>query len=367
MEDATSTQPQQPQQTATTTTKTTTMATSAIDNHLPPKVVAEQHIENYAASLHQQLAPIVTNLGKEHIILLSKRDMKEKAIRRLVDDDNFIPRSARFNFSLNVSKRTETMPAYIALRNRAKEIVDQCGRDLKQLIISAANLELSSITTDIEQHLAKSIRVITQSQNIISATNKNCDEEVSQLLHHYFQIVTTNLPPTTTKESFYETYRLTHNLTTFPVTTGTQTGTQTTDTDHSDSIILTQMSQLRRQTNTTIPTPIPENITTLINIIKATLITAWQRYLEQQQRNKIALELKKLTTAYFTEQATEQAVLDVDKEPPADKQELKALIRQETKAETTSLEKKIDQLSKQIQLLQQSKNFTQRRHHGPSG
>jgi hypothetical protein len=49
------------------------------------------------------------------------------------------------------------------------------------------------------------------------------------------------------------------------------------------------------------------------------LIVSWNVFLDTEKKNVITLELKKLSTTYFTEDSTEQATIDVDMEPlPAD-------------------------------------------------
>ena len=328
------------------------------DEPISPKTIAERYLETFASSLHQQLAPIVLKLGKEHLLLLSKRDQKQKAVQRLIDDETAIPRSARFNFSLTVPKRTENNPEYIALRDKALAITTKCSNDLKALIIKAANLEISAIETDLQQHLTKSLRLLTQSQTIIDNTTPNYDDKVHQLVKHYLPIITTNIPMN--EITFNETYRNVHSLEKFPPS-ATTTTTAPIIIDHSDSMFLTQISQ-----QTQAHDPPPDDVTALKDIAEAVFVISWQKYLEQQHKNKVVLELKKLTTSYFTEQATDHAVLDIDTEPPADKLELKALIRQETKAETQTLSKQLEHLSKQIEMLTNTKNSLLRGHGGAS-
>jgi hypothetical protein len=226
----------------------------------------------------------------------------------------------------------ESHPEYIALRDKANKITNKCSQDLKKIIIQAAKLELSAINTDTQQHLIKSLRLITQSLMIIDNDTTNCDNKTYQFIKHYLPLLTTNTPMDET--AFCELYKKVHSIDTYPPNQHT-----TTDhaTDHADSIILTQLTQVRGNLTTTPP---PEELLPLKNIVDAIFVTSWQRYCDQQQKNKVTLELQKLTTAYLTKQATELAVLDVDSKPPANKTELKALIRQETKAETQEIAKK---------------------------
>jgi hypothetical protein len=58
------------------------MASSAqtTDDPTPPKAIAERYIDTFVSSLHQQLAPLVTTIAKDHLLLLSKRDHKQRVI-----------------------------------------------------------------------------------------------------------------------------------------------------------------------------------------------------------------------------------------------------------------------------------------------
>jgi hypothetical protein len=320
---------------AGTSTATTTTITTE-DPHLP-KTLAEAHINITAASLHPQIAPIVTKLGKTHLLLLCKREQKQKAVQRLIDDEQLIPRSARFQFTLSAPKRTEASLEYTTLQEKAKAIVTQCGLDLKKVIIQAAKLEIITLDNDIKIDLVRSIRLITQAFLIVNNDSTNCDNKAHQLASLHIASLSKNAKMDINE--FCDVYKNTHSLESFPV----RIPRETIEIDHSDSMFATQIARTTTETDQT-----NHDLDIIKQTIESVFITAWAKYTEQQKKNKIALELKKLSASFFTEQATEQSVIEVDQEPAADKIELKALIRQEAKAETKSLEQKINELTKQI-------------------
>jgi hypothetical protein len=322
-------------------TATTAAATTTTEDPTLPKMLAEAHINTTAASLHPQIAPIVTKLGKTHLLLLCKREQKQKAVQRLIDDEQLIPRSARFQFSLSAPKRTEASLEYTSLQEKAKAIVTQCGLDLKKLIIQAAKLEIKTMDTEIKIDLVRAIRLITQAFLIVNNDSSNYDNKVHQLASLHVALLSKNAKMDINE--FCDIYKNTHSLESFPV----RVARETIEIDHSDSMFTNQIA--RNTTATTEDTP--SDLDTIKQTIESVFITAWDKYTEQQQKNKIALELKKLSASFFTEHATEQSVIEVDQEPAADKVELKALIRQEAKAETKSLEQKINELTKQITAL----------------
>jgi hypothetical protein len=207
---------------------------------------------------------------------------------------------------------------------------------------------------EIKTHLVRSMRLITQAFLIVDNDSSNCDNKVHQLASRYIDVLSFNAKMDINE--FCDVYKRAHSLDSFPI----RLQRDTTEVDHSDSMILTQIAQNsgNNSPNTT------NNLESIKTTIESVLVTAWAKYTEQQQKNKVALELKKLSATFFTEQVTEQTVLEVDQEPAADKVELKALIRQETKAETKSLEQKIDELMKQINAITSEKNLQSGGHMG---
>jgi hypothetical protein len=350
MENATDNNQQSSKRTRFSTTETNT----SIDTQ-PPSKLAESYIRKHVASLHPQIATIVEKLGKEHILLLSKRDHKKKANQRLVDDKTLLPRSVRFNFNLTASKRIDTTQEYTALKEKASEIIEKCGNELKKLIIETAKLEIAELDKDIQQHLVRSIRIITQSFLIVHNSNANPNDKVYTLIRRHCNDLTINCPMSI--ERFSEIYKEIHNIETFPSSTYVE------PTDHSDSMIMYRL--LNDNSNNNVTDPL-NDITAIKNTIEAVFISTWLQFKQQQKLNEVAAELKKLSTSYFTDKATSDAVMAVDAEPGADKQELKTLIRLETQSENKALKQQISALSSQLKKLTEQKNSTQRGRGGAS-
>lgn len=96
-------------------------------------------------------------------------------------------------------------------------------------------------------------------------------------------------------------------------------------------------------------------------IIEGVFVSAWTHYKTQQTNNKINAKLKKLSLTYFAERETAEAVAAVDQEPAADKQELRSLVRVETKNENKELLQRFESLKKSFNaLVKSSKNDSKR-------
>ena len=345
--------------------------TAPSDAAQPPKALAESFIKANIASLHPQLATIVESLGKEHILLLSKKDNLHRVHQRMVDDPDFIPRSARIQFQLKGSSRAVELAEYKQLAEETSTLVTEFTTKLKEKIIKASAIEKVAAVNEIRLHLTKCLRIITSAYMIINNDTSNVDSKVYSLMTHYRDHLSVNAPMTL--RTFIATYKEVHTIETFPPST---TATATTAAAPSNAPPTTspyfrsEETKTNDNNDTTMEERqpiIPEDLKEIKTIIEKSFVTSWLRFTQQQQKNKIALELKKLTTSYFTEKSTTASVLPVDSEPAADKKELQALIHLETVKETKNLNKQLDALKKELLLLKNnSKNIQQRGRGGAS-
>ena len=366
-------------------------STSEINNHKvqPPKILAESFIRSTTSSLHPLIAPDVEKLGKEHLLLLSKKNHLDKANKRLVDDKDHIPSSARIKFELSVSDRVKEMSEYKTLQENTIDVIQEAHLGLKTQIIAASKLEIKAIKITIAHHLIKSIRLITNAYLLILNDKTNVDEAVYIMAKHYIIALSIHIPMNL--REFITIYKEVHTIDTFPprlllTNTNTQTTTTTTTTttqpttspffgNNSSGGTGTgggnstrgtprqsqqEAKQEEKQEEQVVAVIIPPNITTIKNCIENVFVTSWSRFLEQQSKNELAIELKKLSTTFFTTRSSSETTAIVDAEPAADKKELKALIRLQTIEETKNLLKQLNDMKKEIhQLKTSSKNSKQ--------
>ena len=376
---------------------------SSSSNHVtqPPKLLAESFIRAKIASLpHPIIATNVEKLGKEHLLLLSKRLHIEKANQRLVNDDEVIPSSARFKFELLVSDRVKELPEYKELQDQTTIIVSEMQSKLKKQIIAASKLEIIAITNEIQRHLAKSIRLITNAYLLVNKDNTNVDTKVYQLAQIYLDNMSTHTPMTLA--TFVKVYKSVHTIETFPPRAATTTTASTrTTTTASNTTTATSNRQStpaptvspfftpgagsrternERSDNTTTTATSQEkddddddeimasqDLTVIKTVIEDVFVSSWTQFVEQQTQNELTIQLKKLSSTYFTTRSTSESVAVVDAEPAADKKELKALIRLETIAENKNLTKLLETMQKELDKLKSnSKNSTTRGQGGAS-
>ena len=326
---------------------------SATTKKTPPSGLAESLIKSSVASLHPEIANIVERLGKEHITLLSKLDNKKKQHQRMNDDPAFIPRSARLDFKINVSKRAQTSAEFIQLESDTKAEVDQCIGKLRALVVRATKVEITSIESELKEHIVTSIRLIVKALMISQHDKSNVDIKVATITLQHIDTLSVNA-----KMSFREfsaLYKSIHGLESYPPTIPTENLTLD-QMDNSDSFVLTGLigSQYRA------PPPVQSYITEFKELFENVFILSWSQYKIQQDKNEIALELKKLSTNYFAERETANTVITVDSEPSADKPELGNLIEKKTRDSTNDIRQQLSRLQNEIKQLKVTKNLNQR-------
>ena len=130
---------------------------------------------------------------------------------------------------------------------------------------------------------------------------------------------------------FYQLYKETHNLETFPSEQvhgpSTPRGSKSPFFVDTNPEVITVLASNCAGLNTA-PSPSILCDVKLKQIIESIFVEPWNQYMSQCKKNSIALELKKLSTLHFSEQSTEAASMEVDGEE---------LIWKETQAETKAL------------------------------
>jgi hypothetical protein len=318
----------------------------------PPKALAESFIRSHVVSLQPQLATILEKLGIQHLNLLAKAYNKATVIHRMESDPAFIPRSARLEFTLHMSKKAEATAEYQALHEETERMLETFRLGLKRQVVSAGKIEYKVLCQDIQTDLAQSLRIITRAFLIGESENTDVDDKVFGLIDNFHETILTHV--NTDRTTFCQLYKETHNLDKFPSerihSGGIQRSDQSpffADTDPEAATVLTS----NRQSPNTVMSPTTFRDAKLKRAIESVFVAPWNQYLDQVRKNAITLELKKLSTSHFSEQSTEAAAMLVDEEPAADRKLLMELIKKQTQAENKALKNEVKQLRDSIKTL----------------
>jgi hypothetical protein len=323
--------------------------------------LADGLISQHVASLQPQLASILEKLGHVHVDLLHKLYNKELQVSRMESSEEFVPRSARIDFMFHMSKGASERPEFIALKEETDSQIHEFKKFLTCQIIKATKIECDSYADQLKDSFAKAVHVVVKGFLVGSEADDhdNCDSFVLTI----FATHSVRLLKHTTfssLDSFYERYKKVHNIAVFPIQSDSAANTATasqsrffqpsvasTNGNGGNNVVhpgsMMDASSLR-------------HIDSMSRAIESIFIMPFDEYLSQCKKNKISLELKKLSTSHFTDEATAATQMELDREPSLDHSQLQDLIRRQTKAENKLVLNEISKLQKQLQKLETKKS-----------
>ena len=200
-------------------TKRTRFNETTIEDTFPskrqsPKALALDFIQAKTGSLQPTITSTLLKLGTHHLELHMKAFHKATQKKRMMDDEEFIPRSARIEFTLMVAKEAEDDQEFIDIREATNEIITDCRKSLKAQILKCIDVEYKLLHQQIVEDFAKNLRFVTKQHLVLLEDNSNIDETVTAFLFAYkgelMQYLNCN------EETLYTTYKRVHSLIDFP-------------------------------------------------------------------------------------------------------------------------------------------------------
>ena len=320
-----------------------------------PMAHATSHISDHVASLQPQIATILSRLAKQHILLLSKLHHRIKQVEKMESDAEFIPRSARVNFVLNLSKTAEQDAEFPALRDECTRIVNETQQSLKKQIIAATNIEIKILKTDVQKDLAAAIHIAIKAFLLTEGNAATIPPEKmgSTLLDRYHESLLSHCY--CDLASFRLIYCTENGITSLPAPflpgdTARRAAARDPITQPENDSMFPHLIA------TPAPAPAPPFRTALEDTIASNLkrtlesvfISAWGLYLSRSQANAVDAALKKLSTEHFDSKATESAAMEIDMEPPATRLQLDSLIQDSVTKQTTKLLRELKTLRAEL-------------------
>jgi hypothetical protein len=324
-----------------------------------PIALADSFVKKHVMSLQPQLASILEKLGLQHVALLHKLQNKKVQITRMEGDEEFIPRSARIDFGFHMSKRAEERPEFLALQEETNSHITDFRKFLRQQIIKATRIEMTTLTEEIQVGYSKAIRLATEaflvSDDTCSSQPGLVHSAVSTMMDAKHEILLRH-STFDSYAAFCECYKRTHNIPTFPIARPTAAANRTAT---GNSRFFAGGASSSQTNNSGSATPPPtHNLLELDKISRAlesVFVTPFDEYIKQCKKNAISLHLKKISTAHFHGEATDATQMELDREPAIDRSQLQSLIKKHTQAETKNLSQEVMKLQQKLKNLE-SKN-----------
>ena len=277
-----------------------------------PLARAEEHIIGTTASLHEGIATLLLDLGKSHLALSHRAHNKVQNIKRMQDDEEYVPVSARIAFRLQVAKEAEESQEYIALQEETAQFIKGMRLELKKRVITCAKIELNAIQEQRSRNLCEAMHATC---NIFHVAQGIPERDV----HWTVKSIIENHGATLLRyhnESIEEFIKL------YVTTTGA-TFNQDDEPDDDPPVEIHRACE-------------------------DVFVTPWIMYRRQSETNEISLTLKKRVKETLLAKKTANATMTVDDELPADRQTLDELIRKAaTKLSKTLIRNEVSSQLKQ--------------------
>jgi hypothetical protein len=248
-------------------------------------------------------------LGLNHISLQVKALNKSLHISKMEDDEEFLPRSARIEFSYKMLKKAEKKPEFIVLQEETIPLVIQIRKQIKTKVLAATKIELKVVQAEVVTNLAKAIRITAQAFLLQDGINKQqVDRTVSTLLSREHVKLLKHMPGT--HEEFLAAYKAASGITVMPAPIQTAPATSQSDNGPGTSRHIGRRIGTSVSADITVDLSTEEEkiIETMLKIQRAlelTMIIPWTVHMDTRARLDIASSLKKLNTEYFTIEAKE--------------------------------------------------------------
>ena len=328
-------------------------------NPKAPLALAEAHIRSHIASLHPQIASMLETHGFKHIMKLSNLYNKEKQILKMKEENDFYPRSVRFEFKLHMTKAAEQRTDYTTLQEEVNTSLQTMKNTFKQHVITATEIEKRVIEDSLLSDFVTTTRLITQAFNIGSENVENVDTVVATIIENNHE--TLLQPIQSNLESFKTRYLADHNIASWPnihIEPAAATQTQAQQQRTSAYFAPREQQPLPAANINNAPSR-PTATSTLNATISRTLesvfVTSWNTYLDQIKKNEVSLQMKKLSANHGIEQSTDDANMLLDQEPTANPELVEVLITRKTTEATKQLRSEIADLTNQIKQLKNDK------------
>ena len=301
-----------------------------------PKSQAQEFVSAHVESLHYHVATILTKIGFDHINLIHKLLNKINQKTKMELDPSLFPRSARIDFTIKSSKKVEELPDYIQLKEETEIYVREVKENLKARILVAADLEITSLRQEILEHFVKGSFLVAKTLKIGEGEpDANIHGIISDIIHTHHETLLPHFMTDLAK--FKELYQTLLNIETFPTP-------ETAPEPSQQLVVLSPHFGNNAARPAPIPTPMSTSTSNINRTIECLFITSIERYSEQEKKNEININLKKLDINHLTEPATAAAELEVSNEQSVTPENLKELIAKETKIATAALLKELNSL-----------------------
>eukprot|EP00957_Ditylum_brightwellii_P202618 15330947-Ditylum_brightwellii.AAC.1 len=144
-----------------------------------------------------------------------KAHAKANQKKRLTDDDDFIPCSARIEFQFKVSKEIEADQEFRDLLETMNNFIGDCKQRLKAQIVKCIDIKLKLLHQQLLDNFIRNLWFITKQHLVYMNDKSNINKTVSAFLQAYKEDLSKHLP--CNDEDLHSAYKRVHTIPVFPI------------------------------------------------------------------------------------------------------------------------------------------------------
>ena len=315
----------------------------------------------HIASLHPDIAAILKERGKIHLHTQAKINHKIIQANKMKDNPDFYPRSARFEFKLNLMEATKAREGYNTLTEEVESSLKDMKEKFKTYVIRTINLEIATLKDELITTFVKDIRHIVKTFTAAHDSLASNDMIVLTIMEAHHETILQHM--NCTFEQFKSRYLSTHSLSSWPQPHTDNAAVPPSTQERQmgafaraviNNRALSQQAEPEPTTNN-VATPISSNTSRVAESIKRALesvyVTTWEKYTTQVKSNEISLKIKKIATNYDHQESSEATAMNIDTETSVPPELIEELISKKTREATKKLHGEMTKLSNQVSQL----------------
>ena len=203
------------------TTEETTNGSPKSDK-VSPTSKAKLELERRIASHPMDMQSHLKSLGLDLINRRREYFNKKNIVKKMEEDNSYIPKSARIKFEIQFSDGTKSRaPQRITeLQDKAKSEIDKFQAEAKKIIIAASKEERKTLEKSIQDFICKAIHQIIKIH--LAAYGKECDPHlvfVNLQAHFNITLLVGSIPGIDTRNALWSAYKTVHTIATMPAAT----------------------------------------------------------------------------------------------------------------------------------------------------
>ena len=275
--------------------------------------VATMAIDSYVESLSKEVQPTLSRKAKAYLHEVASAMNKLEISMRMTADEEFIPRSARINFTIKSNQATSETEEYKTLVEENDRLVSETKQKFRDNIMASMALEMGQRLTKVATLLLTGVNLCVKIALIETKESPACELDATRQV----------------------------SIALFPAVDETTAITDVLMTDELNKMYpppTTQASTAGEQA--ACPKPV---VTRARELAAALFILPLRKWHKAKKAQKLREKLRAIVIAE-TKQATEAATMEVENEPTMSESKMKDLIKEAVSKETAALKKELARL-----------------------